>query len=177
MSPLSGHQSHRQGADPRAGGSEDRIGQRWNDRRQCRLTQSGRRLVGYDPGDFYLGCHGDSREREVMKVTLLPCPIDKLDCLASQCLCQTVDYRSAHLILRAHGIYDLAANVSRDPYPVDGDIPACNAGLDDFRKIPPMRKIESESLGPAALSWLLRPPRSLHDFLHHIPGASGVKRW
>ena len=65
-----------------------------------------------------------------MKVALLHYTVNEFDCLTCKSLRQPVDDRAAHLILCAHGIDDLAADVSCDPYLVHPHIGARNTGID-----------------------------------------------
>lgn len=73
-----------------------------------------------------------------MEITLLHHSVDEHDRLTRQGLREPVDHCTTHLILRPHGIDNLAAHVRGDPHLVYRDIRTRDARLDDLGKVAPM---------------------------------------
>src|SRR4029079_13438759 len=96
---------------------KDRIRQRRNDGRESRLAQSGRWILG----DVEMHLDGGGlihpEEREVVKVALYDAPV--LECDLRLRGTDPVDDAPLHLIHRAGGIDDLAANIGGHPNFVD----------------------------------------------------------
>src|SRR3954469_4496581 len=139
--------SNRERADPVPCHSEDRVGQRRNNRWQRRLTEARGRLLGFHPRNLDLRCRMYPCQLEVVEVALLGDPVNKLDLLTGQRLRQAIDDRSLDLVLRAHGIHNLAANITGHPHLVNGDVAFDHTRLDDFSEVTLMAEIETESLG------------------------------
>src|SRR5207248_10848 len=134
------------------------------------------RLLGFHPRDFDLWCRMYPCQVEVMQVALLGDPVDKLDLLTGQRLCQAINDRSFDLVLRAHGVHDLAADITGHPHLVNRNVAFDHTRLDDFSEVTLMAEIEAESLGPPGLLRLARPVGGFDDLLNHIPRATRIKR-
>ncbi len=93
-------------------------------------------MIGRDPGDIdHRRRVGDPRHLEIVEIALLDRTVDDLDRLARNRLRDPVDDRTAHLVLGAHRVDDLAADIGRHPDMVDGQAASLDGRVDDLGEI------------------------------------------
>src|SRR5688572_18053474 len=164
----------RQRAHAHAAGSEDGVCHGRQDRRQRRLAQPGRRVVGLQPVRLDHGrrlC--GPQQRHLMQVGLCHLPALHRDLLHQ--VADALDHTALYQVLGVHRVDDLAADVARHPHLVDLDpLVGAHRHFGHFREVAAVAVLESHTdsgtLGPRRA-----PVALLRHQLQHADHPRGVE--
>src|SRR5215469_121812 len=131
----------RQAEDALAGGGEDRVAERRNDRRQSRLAEAGGRMVGGE--EMYLNRRHlvHAQRLHAIEIGFDDTAALDGDCLAQRCT-EPVERGALRLLLGAARVDDLAADVGDNPNMIELDLArGCDRRLDHLGEIAEMAEV------------------------------------